>query len=276
MKKSKISLSAWFGFLLGIGFIFSAVLESHDPMLFWNLPSFFIIIGGTTATVLTVFPPSKLKLFFPTLRRAFIKTHIDIPQDIETLVELAKEARSKGLMALEDQAPQYEDDKFLQEGMLLIADGISEEDLRKHMEGVMYFTKKRHSKGASMIELVAATAPSLGLVGTYIGLIPMLTSLDDPTSLGPMMAIELVSSFYGGVIANVLFSPLAKRLKVMADEEFSRNELVLEGLLSIHQGRNPRMIEAELTAYMNIKNDKKGNSIDFEDTKKKKKKTKAA
>jgi len=114
-----------------------------------------------------------------------------------------------------------------------------------------------------MINMIAATAPSLGLLGTYGGLIPMLHSLDDPSTLGPMMALELVSSFYGAFIVYVLFSPLGKRLRTMNQEENDRNELMIGGLIAILQGRNPRRIESDILAYMNIKeealNEKRNN-----------------
>lgn len=272
----KISITTMLGFLLGIGCVLLALMESHRPELFWNLPSFYMIVGGTLATLLTVFPMDRLKLFFPTLKRAFKKNNYDLQKDIETIVMLSKEVRSSGLMGLENLAQQFTEDKFLHEGVLLMADGVSNEDLRNHMQGVLHFTKKRHNKGAAMMELIAATAPSLGLVGTYVGLIPMLTNLDDPTSLGPMMAIELVSSFYGGVIANIFFAPIAKRLKAIASDEADRNELILEGLLSIHQGKNPKVIEADLLAYMNLKSASKGSVIQLGGNKKQKKKSKAA
>ena len=267
----KISFSTIFGFVLGIGFIFAALMESHRPELFWNLPSLYMIVGGTFATLITVFSPAKLKLFFPTMKRAFVRTKTDLRQDIETIVELSKEVRTKGLMSLENLAQNHVKDKFLYEGLILMADGVSSEDLKEHMEGVIYFTKKRHSKDAAMVELVANIAPSLGLVGTYVGLIPMLTNLDDPTSLGPMMAIELVSSFYGGVLANILFGPIARRLKMIASEEADRNEFILVGLLSIHEGKNPKVIEANMMAYANLTSKKKGDVMDIGGKKAKKK-----
>lgn len=275
-KKTKISLVTLFGFLLGIAVMFLSVIETGQPELFWNVPSFYIIVGGTLAILITTFPPSRLKAFFPTLGLAFKKDKIDMRRDIETIVELAQQARTKGLMALEDMAQDYVDDKFLYEGLLMISDGISGEDLKSRLEGIMYFTKKQRNKNIAMVDLVATIAPSLGLVGTYVGLIPMLTNLDDPTSLGPMMAIELVSSFYGGVIANILFLPIAKRLRVKTEDEHNRNELLMIGLLGIHQGKNPRMLEDELLSYMDLKKDYKSEAIKFVRSKKKKLKSGAA
>ncbi len=271
----KISFTTLLGFLLGLGFIAAAMLESHQIELFWNLPSVYMILGGTFATLITVFPPARLKLFFPTMKRAFVHNKIDLRQDIEDIVELSKEVRSKGLMVLENLAQQHTDDKFLYEALLLMADGVNSEELKEHMEGVIYFTKKRHSKSAAMVDMVAAVAPSLGLVGTYVGLIPMLSNLDDPTSLGPMMAIELVSSFYGGLLANIVFGPIARRLKIIAAEEADRNEFVLVGLLSIHEGKNPKVIESNMMAYANLKSKKNGVDMDTSG-KKQRRKSKAA
>lgn len=272
---SKLAVTTLVGWISGIVFIYFALMESHRPELFVNMPSLYMIVGGTAACLFTVYPFERLKLFFPTCIRAFKTNPVNMRQDIETIVELAKEARSKGIIALEGSIDQFPMDKFMKEGILLIADGISEEEFRNHMESIMHFTKVRHNKNAGMVELIASVAPSLGLVGTYVGLIPMLTNLDDPTSLGPMMAIELVSSFYGGLLSNILFGPIAKRLKMLSEEEHSRNELILEGLISIQQGKNPRMIESELMAFMNLQVDAKDNSINF-GGKKQKNKSKVA
>ena len=252
MSRSKLGFSTLVGLILGVSFVFGAIAESGHFDYFWNLPSFFITIGGTFASVIMAYPPSNLKTLLPVMRSAFVKDQTDPQKDIETIVQISKEVRSNGILVIEEIVNRIEDDKFLKEALLLIADGINEEDLRNRLEGVLYFTKQRHNKGIGMLNMIAATAPALGLVGTYVGLIPMLHSLDDPTSLGPMMAIELVSSFYGGIIAYIVFSPLAKRLKTMSEEETDRNEMIIEGLMGIVQGKNPRIIESDLVAFMNI------------------------
>lgn len=144
------------------------------------------------------------------------------------------------------------EDEFVKKGLMLIIDGTDEESLRHLLDGSTYFMKQRYNKGANMFGLLAATAPALGLLGTYVGLIPMLNSLDDPTVLGPMMALELVSSFYGAFIAYVIFSPMSKRLKNMSQEEGYRRELLTEGLVSIYHKKNPKVIKAELSSFANI------------------------
>lgn len=245
-------MSTFIGLIIGIAFIFGSILVSGQTSLFWNLPSAFIIFGGTIAAVIVAFPPKRLKTLVPVIRRAFVKDKHDTKEDILALVSLAEIARKEGLLALENIVSQYTEDDFLKKGIQLIVDGADEEQLRNSLEGATYFMKQRHKKGAAMVNMIATTAPALGLLGTYVGLIPMLNNLDDPSTLGPMMALELVSSFYGAFAAYVIFSPLAKRLKNMSEEEATRRELLIEGLAAIAVGKNPRRIKYDLSAYANI------------------------
>jgi chemotaxis protein MotA len=249
---SKFGISTLIGLIAGASLILSSVFISGHAALFWNLPSLFIIMGGTFGSVVMAFPPKRLKTMIPVIKKAFSNEKNDVTEDLLTLVSLAEISRKEGLLALEDTVDQYTDDEFIKRGIRLIVDGADEEQLRNSLEGSMYFMKQRHNKGAAMIDMIASTAPALGLLGTYVGLIPMLNNLDDAASLGPMMALELVSSFYGAFIAYVVFSPLAKRLKVMSSEEASRKEIIIEGLSAIQQGKNPKIMKEELAAYMNI------------------------
>lgn len=247
-----LGISTLVGLLINLGFMLSGVVSTRQPELFWNTPSFFIIIGGTLGAFVTAFPPDRLKTFGSVLKKAFTKNDFNIKEDISNLINLSEVSRREGLLALDDHLDEYFDDDFIKKGIMLIVDGADEEMLRNQLEGATYFMKKRHQKGASMLDMLAITAPALGLVGTYVGLIPMLTNVNDPNALGPMMALELVSSFYGGFLANVIFGPLAKRLKNMSREEVERRELLIEGLAAIQQGKNPKILKGELLAYANL------------------------
>ncbi|MDU6263136.1 MAG: MotA/TolQ/ExbB proton channel family protein [Anaerocolumna aminovalerica] len=249
---SRIAKTTIIGLILNLGFMLSGIVTSGQPWLFWNVPSFFIIVGGTIGSFVMAFPPSQLKTVGGVMKKAFKKDEYNIEEDIAALVKLAEISRREGLLTLEDHIDQYTDDEFVKRGIMLIVDGADEEQLRNLLEGATYFMKQRHQKGAAMLDMIAATAPALGLVGTYVGLIPMLTNLDDPTSLGPNMALELVSSFYGGFIANIIFGPLAKRLKIMSKEEATRRDVLIEGIAAIQQGKNPKLIKEELYAYANL------------------------
>ncbi len=249
LKRGKSTLV---GLIVSLAMVIGGVIATGEPESFWNLPSLFIIMGGTLGAVIIAFPPKRLKTFGPVMKKAFVKEKFDLKQDIMTLVRLAEISRREGLLVLEDVVDQYVDDEFLRKGILHIIDGADEEHLRYLLEGSTHFMKQRHQKGVAMLDKIASTAPALGLLGTYVGLIPMLNNLDDPTKLGPMMALELVSSFYGAFIAYVIFAPLAKRLKFMSKEEETRRELLIEGLVSILQGKNPKMIKEELAAFANL------------------------
>jgi len=250
--RKALGISTLIGLVLNLGFMLSGIVESGQPHLFWNVPSFFIIIGGTFGSFIMAFPPARIKTFGAVLRKAFTKINYNTKEDILALAKLSEIARREGLLALEDYLDQYVDDEFIKKGIRYIVDGSDGEQLRNHLEAETYFMRIRHQKGAAMLDMLAITAPALGLVGTYVGLIPMLTNINDPDALGPMMALELVSSFYGGFLSNIIFGPLAKRLKNMSKEETERRNLLMEGLLSIQQGKNPKIMKEELLAYANI------------------------
>lgn len=257
---SKTAKSTLVGLTIGLVCIISSMLVSGHINLFWNLPSAFITIGGTTGAIVVSFPPSRLKTLGPVMMKAFKRERYDLEKDVETIVALAEISRKEGLLALEDYIEQYTEDEFLKKGILLIVDGADEDQLRTSLEGATYFMQQRHQKGYAMLDMIAAIAPSLGLLGTYIGLIPMLNSLEDPTALGPLMALELISSFYGAFVAYIIFSPLAKRLKIMSAEEVARREILIEGLAYIQQGKNPKIIADQLISYINLKQDNEGGS----------------
>lgn len=251
---SKFGKSTLIGLVGSILFIVTSVIATGMPKAFWNLPSALITIGGTLGSVVIAFPPKRLKRLGSVMRSSFAKDKSNLVEDAECLAKLAEISRKEGLLSLEEHLDEYTEDTFIKKGIQLIVDGSDEDQLRNILEGSTYFMKQRHQKGVAMLDMIAATAPALGLLGTYVGLIPMLNSLEDPTTLGPMMALELVSSFYGAFIAYVIFSPLAKRLKLMSKEEASRREILIEGLASIQQGKNPHLIREELYAYINVPN----------------------
>ncbi len=247
--KRGFAFTTLIGLVGGVACVAIAIAESGNLKLFINIPSFLIIVGGTIFALILSYPMSTLKTLGSVIRQAFVRDNHDPIEDIDTLVELSELARREGLLAMEGYV-ENSDDPFLKKGLHLLADGADRENLENSMMSVIYHTHKRHRTGASMLSMIASTAPGLGLVGTYVGLIPMLVNMRDPDSLGPLMAIELVSSFYGGFLANVIFAPMAKKLLSKATQEKDRNELLLEGILAIQEGKNPRLLREELLAYL--------------------------
>jgi chemotaxis protein MotA len=249
----KLMASSFLGLGIGIFCVIYSIHYSGNLRSFMNLPSFLIIAGGTAGALILAFPFERLKTLGSVIARAFKKDHIDLQKDIETILELSEFAKKNGTLALENLAKQYDNDEFLQKGIYLLADGLAEDMLIASMQNDIYFAQKRHKQGHAMIDLIASSVTSLGLMGTYIGLIPMLEHLEDPTSLGPLMAIELVTSFYGAFLSYVIFMPLSRKLKNMSSEEALRKEIILEGLVDIQKGKNPRIIQEELVACLTKK-----------------------
>lgn len=247
--KTKYALTTILGLAGGVACIVIAISQSGDFTLFINIPSFLIIAGGTACALIMSYPASDLKTIFKVMGEAFKRTDYDLLEDIETIVHLSELARRDGLLVLENYAEEC-GDRFLKKGLLLIADGVSRDDLEYSLASDIYHTHRRHKTGASMIAFIARTAPALGLVGTYVGLIPMLVNLRDPEALGPLMAVELVSSFYGGFMAYVIFSPMAQKLQLKSAQEKLRQELIMEGLLAIQEGKYPRLIREDLLTYL--------------------------
>ncbi len=250
MFKFRSAKSTLIGLAIGIACVICSIMLSGDFRSFLNWPSVFITVGGTLGAMIVAFPVNRLKTLGKVMKKSFVKETYNLDKDIQTIVSLSNTIRKDGVLKLEDSVDKYTKDEFLKKGIMLLVDGTDRDFLKTTLHREIYRTPKRHQKGYQMVDMIAATAPSLGLLGTYIGLIPMLQNLEDPTKLGPLMAIELVTSFYGAFLSYVIFAPMAKRLRAMSADEMTRKELLLEGLLAIEAKQNPRMIIETLTAYL--------------------------
>lgn len=237
------------GMLFGAICIVISILLDGSLITFINIPSIFIVVGGVLASTVASYPMEQLVNLIKVIKNAFIMKKVDLTQDVEMIINIANVARREGILALEETVSNTED-SFLKKGIMLIVDGSDPELVRSIMETELDFIKDRHNQGQSIVETMAAYSPAYGMIGTLIGLINMLKSLDDPDALGPGMAVALITTFYGVVLANLVFTPIAKKLKVMGSAEYLRKELILEGLLSIQDGENPRIIREKLNAFL--------------------------
>lgn len=247
-----MDLATIIGIVSGIVIFIWAINMDGSITAFLHLPSALIVFGGVLAGTLVNYPLSRLVDVTHILRKAFTEKHLDAENLIKTLVGLAETARREGLLALEDAAYQLDDD-FLRNGVLLIVDGTDPELVKNILETELTFLEDRHREGQSIFETMGSLAPSFGLIGTVIGLINMLKNLDDPDKIGPGMAVALITTFYGAVFANLLFLPIAGKLKVRSREEILLKEVMIEGMLSIQAGENPRIIEEKLKAFLSPK-----------------------
>jgi chemotaxis protein MotA len=243
------------GIVSGI-FLFTWAIGLASIRDFIHLPSFLIVVGGTVAGTLINYPIAKVLEVSKILSNAFKKKDSNTLGLIEVIVELADKARKEGLLALEDAAYKL-DDLFLQKGVLLVVDGTDPELVRSILETELAFLEERHKNGQNIFETMGALAPAFGMIGTLIGLIQMLKVLDDPSAIGPGMALALITTFYGALLANLIFIPIAGKLKVRSGEELLSKEVMIEGMLSIQAGENPRIIKEKLLAFLPPKTRKK-------------------
>jgi chemotaxis protein MotA len=173
-------------------------------------------------------------------------------ETIRTIIDLSNVARKEGLLALEEAANSI-DDEFLKKGVLLIVDGTDPELVRNIMETELNCIEDRHSSTVGFWDSLAAMGPAWGMIGTLIGLINMLKKLDDPKTIGPNMAVALVTTFYGSILANWISIPISTKLKANNAKEIRIKEVMVEGLLSIQAGENPRVIEEKLKSFLSPK-----------------------
>ena len=214
-----------------------------------NMASIFIVFGGVIASTIVSYPMDSLKNLGKLIGNAFKAKKVDFQADIENIVKIANVARREGILALEETVNEM-NDPFMQKGIMLIIDGSDPELVKSVLETELVFIRERHSSGQAILLQMSSFSPAYGMIGTLVGLINMLRKLDDPSTLGPSMAVALVTTFYGVVLANLLFTPFAKKLASQSADECLRKEMVLEGILSIQDGENPRIIREKLNAFL--------------------------
>ncbi|MFV0342267.1 MAG: motility protein A [Anaerocolumna sp.] len=218
---------------------------------FIDIPSVLIAFGGAFTTLLTM--EASLKSYVNKLGsfRLILKTPVNNDVDtIKNIIALSNTARKEGLLALEETATTIEDE-FLKKGILLIVDGTDPELVRSILETELGCIEARHNENIGFWDKLAAMGPAWGMIGTLIGLINMLKDLSDPSTIGPNMAVALLTTFYGSLLANWVCIPVVNKLKAINSSEIMMKEVVVEGLLSIQAGENPRVIEEKLKSFLN-------------------------
>lgn len=237
------------GIVAGFACIAISIMFDGQLVAFFDVPSVFIVFGGTICSTMVSYSGKALKSLKTVYSNAFKSKKIDLNEDIEMIIRIANIARREGLLALED-AMEDVNNPFLKKGIMLIVDGADTELVKSILETEITFIQERHNQGQAIILSMAGYAPAFGMIGTLIGLINMLRDLSDVDKLGPGMAVALITTFYGVVLANLVFTPIAKKLKAQSDSEALQKELYMEGLLSIQDGENPRIIKDKLTSFI--------------------------
>lgn len=237
------------GLVFGFGFIVWGIMGSGDIISYIHTSSLLIVLGGTLGATMIAYPINDLKGIGKIFKKAFFYKEVSVSGVIEQIIELANVARKEGLLSLEEFGDKL-DDEFLKKGINLIVDGTDPELVRSILETELTFLEERHDQAKGILESMGAYAPAFGMIGTLIGLINMLKEMDDPSAIGPSMSVALITTFYGSLFANVVFLPLAQKLTVRSKSEVLLKELMVEGLLSIQAGENPRIIEEKLKTFI--------------------------
>jgi chemotaxis protein MotA len=249
-----LDLASILGLVLCFAVVIYGILNGQDSFAvlanFFDPPSIFITLGGAFMSVFIMAP--NIKGFIRNLKSFSLILKV-IPSNeeetIRTIIELSNVARKEGLLALEEAANGI-DDEFLKKGVLLIVDGTDPELVRSILETELTCVEDRHAGVVGFWDSLGAMGPAWGMIGTLIGLINMLKKMEDPSSIGPNMAVALITTFYGAMLANWICIPISTKLKSNNAQEIRIKEVMVEGLLSIQAGENPRVIEEKLKSFL--------------------------
>ncbi|MEW5010130.1 MAG: flagellar motor protein PomA [Cycloclasticus sp.] len=235
------------GFLGGLGVIIGAIATGGDVLMFVDVPSVLIVVVGTFMVTLMQLSLGEFLGSFKVAMKAFMNKNDNPVELIEKAVELADIARKNGLLALEDQEV---DNEFLKRGLTLCVDGHDAAMVNKLLSRDMDLAIERHEVGQNMWKAVGDMAPAMGMIGTLVGLVQMLANMSDPASIGPAMAVALLTTLYGAVIANAFALPMSAKLEGICNNERLNKALILETVQSIQEGMNPRVLETLLKTYL--------------------------
>jgi chemotaxis protein MotA len=232
-----------------LGLFIGMMMEGGNPAAFFNLPALLIIVGGTLGAVMAGTSMDRVKQIPALYKKAMSGQKPDLQGEVDRMVALAEKARREGLLALEDDIEQIPD-TFTRKGLQLVVDGTDPEIVREILDNEIDGMAARHKLAVQPFEKAGGFAPTMGIIGTVLGLVHVLENLDAPETLGPAISGAFIATLYGVGAANVIFLPTANRLKMMSEEEIEARTLALEGILAIQAGDNPRVIADKLLAFV--------------------------
>lgn len=237
------------GILGGFGLVITAVLSGGGLTWFLDGPSAMIVLGGTLGAVLIHYPLSDVFGVIKVAQQAFRGRKQQADLVINHLVEMSRTSRREGLLSLQKTLPKTRD-PFLTNAIQLVVDGVDPAHISEILETELDCIGERHRLGAEIFTTMGNFAPAMGLIGTLIGLVQMLKQMNNPGSIGPAMAVALITTFYGVVLANLVFLPIAGKLRNRSAQELLLKQLIINGILSIQSGDNPRVLEQKLHSYL--------------------------
>lgn len=233
--------------------------------IFFSVSSLLTTVGGLIASLLVNFNGSELKQTIGAVKNAFYQESVDISELVENFINLSTMARREGLLALDNKVEELED-PFIKKGILLTVDGLEAEVIREILMAEIVAIEEREKVGKSVLDKAGEMAPAWGMIGTLIGLVLMLQSLDDASTIGPAMALALITTFYGAVLANLFFIPLSGKLANRTEYNIYIKQIMIEGILGVQSGQNPKLLREKLEVFMTQDDKGKDKESDLEET----------
>ncbi len=244
-----MDLATLLGIIVATGLVVSSILLGGSGSWFINYPSLMIVLGGTLGATLINYPLADLVSVLKVTKNAFRHKSYKPIALIPRMVHFAKKARREGILSFESQLKEI-DDPFLIRCMQMAIDGMEAEAIENVLNTEIMWLEERHRLGAEIYSTMGTFAPAVGMLGTIIGLVQMLMQMTDPTAIGAPMAVALLTTFYGTLLANLLFLPISGKLRVRSRQEILTKQMVLQGILAIQAGDNHRIVEQKLKAFI--------------------------
>lgn len=237
------------GFMLCFVIIFAGVVFGGNFSNFISISGILIVLGGVFAAMLINFSFLDIKNTLHSIKTVLYSSDCDARVRMEEIINLSYASRKRGLLVLEDSAQETKD-SFFKKALLLVVDGQSENDIKKILETEMNVTSEENQKSIAIFETMGNYAPAMGLIGTLLGLVNMLGSLDDPSRVGPAMSVALLTTFYGAILANMIFIPLAGKIRNIDSKEVLIKKITIEGVLSLAKQESPLIAEQRLQSFL--------------------------
>jgi chemotaxis protein MotA len=244
-----MDIATIFGIFSAFGLVIHAISTGGGITLIINAPTLMIVVGGTLGTILINYPAREVFGALKVVKNVFFTKQQNTEEISSSFVEFASKARREGILALEPLVQEIENE-FLQKGLQLSVDGLEPQAISEILDTEMESMKARHQLGAEIFTTMGTYAPALGMIGTLVGLVQMLQSMDDPNSIGPAMAVALLTTFYGSVLANLVCMPVAGKLRIRSREESLAMEMIISGVVALTNGDNPRILEQKLLVFL--------------------------
>ncbi|PFG46138.1 chemotaxis protein MotA [Vibrio sp. ES.051] len=243
-----MDLATLLGLIGGLAFVIMAMVLGGSIGMFADVTSILIVVGGSTFVVLMKFTMGQFFGATKIAGKAFMFKADEPETLIAKIVEMADAARKGGFLALEEMEIN---NTFMQKGIDLLVDGHDADVVRAALKKDIALTDERHTQGTGVFRSFGDVAPAMGMIGTLIGLVAMLSNMDDPKAIGPAMAVALLTTLYGAILSNMVFFPIADKLSLRRDQETLNRRLIMDGVLAIQDGQNPRVIDSYLKNYLN-------------------------